>query len=70
MGLLNVIKLANDYNTAKKILKGKNINKVELRKILASIREIQDRLDAIKDIVEERISKTKNMIKELLKKVK
>lgn len=39
MGLFNVIKLANDYNQAKKLLKSKKADVEKIAKIIGSLQE-------------------------------
>ena len=65
MGLLNVIKLANDYNKAKKLLQSK---KVEAQKIRDAIESIQEFINFLKDFVvelEERIYQAKELMGKL-----
>lgn len=65
MGLLNVIKLANDYNQAKKLLKSK---KADVEKIAKVIESIQEYINFLKDFVvelEERIYQAKELMGKL-----
>lgn len=69
MGLLNVIKLANDYNTAKKLLKSK---KADIEKIAKVIESIQEYIAILKTFVlelEERIYQAKELIGKLADKL-
>lgn len=69
MGLLNVIKLANDYNKAKKLLQSK---KVEAQKIRDAIESIQGFINLLKDFVvelEERIYQAKELMGKLADKL-
>lgn len=65
MGLFNIIKLANDYNKAKKLLQSK---KVEAQKIRDAIESIQEFINWLKDFVvelEERIYRAKELMGKL-----
>lgn len=65
MGLLNVIKLANDYNKVKKAIKN---NKVNTDKIKGYIDTLNNLLDWLRDFrvdIEQRIATVKEMIKKL-----
>ena len=69
MGLLNVIKLANDYNTAKKLLKSK---KADIEKIAKVIESIQEYIAILKTFVlelEERIYQAKEVMGKLADKL-
>ena len=48
MGLLNVIKLANDYNKAKKLVQSK---KADVEKIAKIIESVQDYIGLLKNFV-------------------
>ena len=65
MGLLNVIKLANDYNNAKKLLKSK---KADVEKIAKVIESLQKYISFLKNFVlelEERIEQAKELMGKL-----
>lgn len=65
MGLFNIIKLANDYNKAKKLLQSK---KVEAQKIRDAIESIQEFINWLKDFVlelEEKIYQAKEVMGKL-----
>ena len=65
MGLFNIIKLANDYNKAKKLLQSK---KVEAQKIRDAIESIQEFINWLKDFaveLEERIYRAKELMGKL-----
>ena len=61
MGILNVIKLANDYNKAKKILKSKN---VDIKKLVNLYGEMTTRLQDFVEYFEQLFNEGKNFIKE------
>ena len=70
MGILNVIKLANDYNKAKKILKSKD---VDIKKLINLYGEMTTRLHEFVEYFEQLFNEGKNFIKEcfdLLDKLK
>ena len=69
MGLFNVIKLANDYNKAKKLLENKKITVEDAKKLIERIKEFVDYLYKLKDELSNFISKVKETIVEL-KKIK
>lgn len=65
MGILNVIKLANDYNKAKKLLESK---KADIEKIAKVIDSVQDYIGLLKNFVlelEERIYQAKEVLGKL-----
>jgi peptidoglycan hydrolase CwlO-like protein len=70
MGLLNVIKLANDYNKAKKLLKS---NKAKVEQIQKYIDSLHNFIEWIKDFkveLDEWIEKAKQLMKDLSTKLK
>jgi hypothetical protein len=65
MGILNVIKLANDYNKAKKLLESK---KADVEKIAKIIDSVQDYIGLLKNFVlelEEKIYQAKEVMGKL-----
>ena len=65
MGLLNVIKLANDYNKAKKLVQSK---KADIEKIAKIIEPVQDYIGLLRNFVlelEERIYQAKELMGKL-----
>lgn len=72
MGLLNVIKLANDYNKAKKLLKdGKLKNKAdEVRKVVQKLRDFVAELNKYRDKLTIFILKVKETITSLNDRIK
>ena len=70
MGLLNVIKLANDYVQAKRYLKK---NKVDTKKVKEYIDKLHDFIDVLndyKDWITSHILKTKEVMSMLSNKLK
>lgn len=70
MGLLNVIKLANDYSKAKKLLKS---NKTKVEEIQKSIDSLHNFIEWLKDFkvdLDEWIEKSKQLMKDLSDKLK
>jgi len=65
MGLLNVIKLANDYNQAKKLLKGKKVNAIKVRDAIDRIHDYIEELKSAKDKIDTLIVKAKERIRKL-----
>lgn len=61
MGILNVIKLANDYNKAKKILKSKD---VDIKKLVNLYGNMTTRLQDFVAYFEQLFNEGKNFIKE------
>ena len=69
MGLLNVIKLANDYNKAKKLLKEKKVDAIKIRDYMDSI---QDYINFLRDFIvelEERVYRAKELLAHLADKL-
>lgn len=62
MGLLNVIKLANDYSKAKKALKEKKVNIDKVKGYIDSLKKIVEFYKEWRIDIEERISKVKELI--------
>lgn len=65
MGLLNVIKLANDYNQAKKLLKSKKVNATKVRDAIDKIHDYIEELKNAKDKIDTLIVKAKERIRKL-----
>lgn len=65
MGLLNVIKLANDYNKAKKLLKNQKVDKAKIKESIAKIQEYIKELKDMKNRLEVLIVKAKERIRAL-----
>jgi len=70
MGILNVIKLANDYSKAKKLLKS---NKAKVEQIQKYIDSLHNFIEWIKDFkveLDEWIEKAKQLMRDLSTKLK
>ena len=65
MGLLNVIKLANDYNKAKKLLKSKKADVEKIAKIIGSLQEYIAVLKTFVLELEEKIYQAKEIMGKL-----
>lgn len=65
MGLLNVIRLANDYNKAKKYLKKSNLDKDKLSKLLERVMKYKQVLQELSDSLGFMIKETKELIVKL-----
>ena len=65
MGLLNVIKLANDYNQAKKLLKSKKADVGKIAKIISSLQEYIAILKTFVLELEEKIYQAKEVMGKL-----
>ena len=70
MGLLNVIKLANDYRKAEKLLKEKNISVDKVRKVITSMVKGIDYLKGLRSQLNEAITKYNSMVNKLIAKLK
>lgn len=70
MGLFNVIRLANDYNKAKKLLEKKDVKVDEIRKVITSITKGVEYLKNIRTKLSELISKHNTVITKLVSKLK
>lgn len=70
MGLLNVIKLANDYRKAEKLLKEKNISVDKVRKVITSMVKAIDYLKGLRSQLNEAITKYNSMVNKLIAKLK
>lgn len=70
MGILNVIRLANDYNKAKKLLEKKDIKVDEIRKVITSITKGVEYLKNTRTKLSELISKYNTIITKLVAKLK
>ena len=70
MGLLNVIKLANDYRKAEKLLKEKNISVDKVRKVITSMVKAIDYLKSLRSQLNEAITKCNSMVNKLIAKLK
>ena len=65
MGLLNVIKLANDYNKAKKLLESKKADVEKIAKIIGSLQEYIAILKTFVLELEEKIYQAKEVMGKL-----
>lgn len=65
MGLFNVIKLANDYNKAKKLLASKHIDIAKAKELIERVKQLVDYLYSLKDKLSELIQDVKGVIKGL-----
>ena len=70
MGLLNVIKLANDYRKAEKLLKEKNISVDKVRKVITSMVKGIDYLKNLRSQLNEAITKYNSIVNKLIAKLK
>ena len=70
MGLLNVIKLANDYRKAEKLLKEKNISVDKVRKVITSMVKGIDYLKGLRSQLNEVITKYNSIVNKLIAKLK
>ena len=70
MGLLNVIKLANDYRKAEKLLKEKNISVDKVRKVITSMVKGIDYLKGLRSQLNEAITKYNSIVNKLIAKLK
>lgn len=69
MGLFNVIKLANDYNKAKKLLESKKADVEKIAKIIGSLQEYIAFLKTFVLELEERIYQAKELMGKLAVKL-
>lgn len=69
MGLFNIIKLANDYNKAKKLLQSKKPDVEKAKQLIEKVKGFVDYLYSIKDELAKFIKDVKDTIAEL-KKIK
>ena len=65
MGLVNVIKLANDYNKAKKAIESKKIDAIKIKRYLDSLHDIVDIVKSAKKKLDEFISHVKEIMEKL-----
>jgi hypothetical protein len=65
MGLFNVIKLANDYNKAKKLLESKKADVEKIAKIIGSVQEYITVLKTFVLELEEKIYQAKEVMGKL-----
>ena len=65
MGLLNVIKLANDYNKAKKLLESKKADVERIAKVIGSLQEYIAFLKTFVIELEEKIYQAKELMGKL-----
>jgi len=70
MGLFNVIKLANDYNKAKKALNSKKVEASKLKGFIEKVKQYLDWLEGFKAEIEEYIAKGKELYKKLQERLK
>jgi len=65
MGLINVIKTANDIQKAKKFLASKSTDIEKAKKLIESLKKALEYLDSIKIQIVDVINSGKTMLKEL-----
>ena len=65
MGLLNVIKLANDYNKVKKAIKNNKVNADKIKGYIDTLNNLLDWLRDFRADIEQRIATVKETIKKL-----
>lgn len=70
MGLLSVIRLANDYNKAKKALKTKKVDVDRVKKLIEKVKSYLEWLEDFKVEIEGYIAKAKAIIEGLQEKLK
>ena len=70
MGILNIIRLANDYNNAKKLLKKNNVDKIKIKEYMDKLHDYIESLNDTKDIINVQILKVKETMRSLSEKLK
>ena len=70
MGLFNVIKLANDYVKAKKLLKKANVDKIKIKEYIDKLHDYVQVLNQTKDDINLHILKVKEIMRALSDKLK
>lgn len=65
MGLFNVIRLANDYIKAKKILKSKKIDKIKIKEYIDKMQDYIHTLNETKDTINIHILKVREVMRGL-----
>ena len=63
MGILNVIKLANDYNKAKKLISSKKPDIEKAKALIEKVKGFVEYLYSLKDKLQELILEVKDVIK-------
>lgn len=70
MGLFNVIKLANDYNKAKKYLESRKEDLQYVKDLVEKVKKFLEYVTEVKDSLAVLINQVQATIKELEKKIK
>ena len=70
MGLFNVIKLANDYVKAKRLLKKSGVDKVKIKEYIDRLHDYVQELNSTKDTINIHILKVKELMRGLSDKLK
>ena len=70
MGLFNVIKLANDYVKAKKLLKKANVDKIKVKEYIDKLHDYVQALNQTKDDISLHILKVKEIMRGLSERLK
>ena len=70
MGLFNVIKLANDYVKAKKLLKKANVDKIKVKEYIDKLHDYVQALNQTKDDINLHILKVKEIMRALSERLK
>ena len=70
MGLFNVIKLANDYVKAKKLLKKANVDKIKVKEYIDKLHDYVQALNQTKDDINLHIIKVKEIMRGLSERLK
>ena len=65
MGILNVIKLANDYNNAKKLLKSKKFDATKIKDAIDKLHDFIEELKNMKNELDAFIVRTKELMRKL-----
>ena len=69
MGVFNVIKLANDYVKAKKVLKEKKVDAKKIKELIEKLHEYIKQLNETKDVILGHIAKVKEVMRGLSNKL-
>lgn len=67
MGILNVIKLANDYNKLKKLVEKGNIDVNKVKSAIENVKKFLSMLEHLKVELQELIDKVKGILKAVTK---
>ena len=70
MGLLNVLKLANDYSKAKKYLKEKKVDAKKIKEVVERLHDYVSELNELRDKLTVHILKVKEIMRDLSDKLK